>query len=94
MTNMPRAEASLIITNKVGLHARPAALLVQTAGQFQSRIQVQLGERVVNAKSILNVMRLNAPMGTTIVVRAEGDDAEQAIAALTELTRRNFDEEE
>ena len=91
---MPVVETSLVITNKVGLHARPAALLVQTAAQFQSKIQVQLGERAVNAKSILNVMKLGATVDSTIVVRAEGEDAEQAIAALTDLALRNFDEKE
>jgi len=94
MTNMPVMETRLIITNKVGLHARPAALLVQTAAQFQSKIQVQLGERVVNAKSILSVMKLGATVGSTIVVRAEGEDAEQALAALRDLVYRKFDEEE
>jgi len=91
---MPVVETSLVITNKVGLHARPASLLVQTAAQFQSKIKVQLGERAVNAKSILNVMTLGATVGSTIVVRAEGEDAEQAVVALTDLVRRNFDEEE
>ncbi len=91
---MPVMETRLIITNKVGLHARPAALLVQTAAQFQSKIQVQLGERVVNAKSILSVMKLGATVGSTIVVRAEGEDAEQALAALRDLVYRKFDEEE
>jgi len=94
MTNMPVMETRLIITNKVGLHARPAALLVQTAAQFQSKIQVQLEERVVNAKSILSVMKLGATVGSTIVVRAEGEDAEQALAALRDLVYRKFDEEE
>ena len=91
---MPAVETSLVITNKVGLHARPASLLVQTAAQFQSKIQVQHGDKSANAKSMLGVMKLGATVGATIVVRAEGEDAEQAIAALTDLARRNFDEEE
>ena len=91
---MPVMETSLVISNKVGLHARPAALLVQTAAKFQAKIQVQLDERTVNAKSILNVLKLGATLGSIITVRAEGEDAEQAIAALTDLVHRNFDEKE
>ena len=91
---MPVVETSLVITNKVGLHARPASLLVQTAAQFQSKIRVQFDDKTANAKSMLGVMKLGASKGDTIVVRAEGEDAEQAIAALTDLVRHNFNEEE
>jgi len=91
---VPVVETSLVITNKVGLHARPASLLVQTAAQFQSKIQVQYGDKSANARSMLGVLKLGATAGATIVVQAEGEDAEQAIAALTDLARRNFDEEE
>ncbi len=91
---MPVVETSLVITNKVGLHARPASLLVQTAAQFQSKIRVQFDDKTANAKSMLGVMKLGASKGDTIVVRAEGEDAEQAIASLTDLARHNFNEEE
>lgn len=87
-------ETSLVIINKIGLHARPARLLVQTAAQFQARISVRCGEKVANAKSILGVLKLGAVGGDTIVLHAEGDDAEQAVEALTQLAQRNFDEEE
>jgi len=87
-------ETNLVITNKVGLHARPASVLVQTAARFQSKIHAQYGEKTANAKSLLGVLKLGATVGATIIVRAEGEDAEQAIAALTDLARRNFDEEE
>lgn len=87
-------ETSLVITNKVGLHLRPAGLLVQTAAQFQSKIVVQFGDKTANAKSIMGVMKLEVKVDSTVVLRAEGEDAEQAIAALTDLARRNFDEEE
>jgi phosphotransferase system HPr (HPr) family protein len=92
--NVLVAETNLVITNKVGLHARPAGLLVQTAAQFLSKIQMRYGDKTANAKSMLGVMKLGAAFGATIVVRAEGEDAEQAVAALTDLARRNFDEEE
>jgi phosphotransferase system HPr (HPr) family protein len=91
---MPIVETSLVITNKVGLHARPARLLVQTAAQFQSQIQLQHGEKAANAKSILGVLKLGARIGETVVVRAEGEDAEQAVKTLADLANRNFDEEE
>ncbi|TMD45870.1 MAG: HPr family phosphocarrier protein [Chloroflexi bacterium] len=87
-------ETSLVITNKVGLHARPARLLVQTAAQFQARISVQCGEKTANAKSILGVLKLGAARGDTLVLHAEGEDAEQAVETLTSLARRKFDEEE
>jgi phosphotransferase system HPr (HPr) family protein len=87
-------ETSLVITNKVGLHARPARLLVQTAAQFQARISVQCGEKTANAKSILGVLKLGAALGDTLVLHAEGEDAEQAVETLTGLARRKFDEEE
>jgi phosphotransferase system HPr (HPr) family protein len=91
---VPVVETSLVITNKVGLHLRPAGLLVQTAAQFQSKIVVRFGGKTANAKSIMGVMKLEVTVGSSIVLQAEGEDAEQAIAALTDLARRNFDEEE
>ena len=91
---MTIVETSLVITNKVGLHARPARLLVQTAAQFQARISVQCGEKTANAKSILGVLKLGAAQGNTLVLHAEGEDAEQAVETLTSLARRKFDEEE
>ena len=91
---MSIVETSLVISNKVGLHARPARLLVQTAAQFQSRISVQCGEKIANAKSILGVLKLGAALGDTIVLHAEGDDAEQAVETLTDLAHRKFDDEE
>ena len=91
---MPVVEISLVIMNKVGLHLRPAGLLVQTAARFQSKITVRFGDKAANAKSIMGVMKLGVSVGDTIIVQAEGEDAEQAIAALADLVRRNFDEEE
>jgi phosphotransferase system HPr (HPr) family protein len=57
---VPLAETSIVITNKVGLHARPARLLVQTAAQYQSQIQVLCGARAANAKSIVGILKLSA----------------------------------
>ena len=91
---MSIVETNLTITNQVGLHARPARLLVQTAAQFQSQIQLRCGEKTANAKSIVGVLKLGAVMGDTLVLRAEGEDAEKALDALTNLALRKFDEQE
>lgn len=91
---MSTKEASVVIVNRVGLHARPARTLVQTAAQFQARIQVQCHEKTANARSIVNVLKLGATLGDTLVIQAEGDDAEEAVNALTDLVRRKFDEDE
>jgi phosphotransferase system HPr (HPr) family protein len=91
---VPVAETSITITNKVGLHARPARLLVQTAAQFQSQIQVYCGEKAANAKSIVGILKLSASQGDILLLHAEGLDAEQAIQTLTDLIERKFDEEE
>src|SRR5260221_12624212 len=92
-SKMSVAEPSVIILNKVGLHARPARLLVQTAAQFQARIQLKFGDKVANAKSMLGVLKLGAELGDTLVVHAEGEDAEEALNTLTELVHRKSEEE-
>ncbi len=65
-----------------GLHARPAARFVQTAKQFSSRITVSNDDREANAKSSMKIMSLGAKKGEKVVIRAEGDDAEEAVEAL------------
>lgn len=87
-------DTQVVITNRVGLHARPARLLVQSAAQFQARIQIQVGEKSANAKSIVGVLKLGATLGDTLHIHAEGEDAPEAVRALTELIQRKFDEEE
>lgn len=93
-TNVPTAEISIVILNKVGLHARPARLLVQTAAQFQASIQLKAGDKTANAKSIVGVLKLGAVLGDTLLLRAEGEDAEDALKTLQDLVLRKFDEEE
>jgi len=87
-------EVILTVHHKVGLHARPAALFVQTAKQFGSDIKVIHGQQQANAKSILSVLTLGANQGAVITVRAEGHDAEEALAALEKLIKSNFGEPE
>ena len=80
--------------NKLGLHARAAAKLTHVASGFQSEIWVSRAGRRVNAKSIMGVMMLAAGQGTTVVLEAEGADAEAALAALTKLIAEKFGEGE
>jgi phosphocarrier protein HPr len=85
-------EIKIEITNEVGLHARPAALFVQTANKFKSIITVKNGDVLANAKSILKVLTLGAGNGAVITIIAEGEDAEQALKALKDLLVINFGE--
>jgi phosphocarrier protein len=86
-------ELALTITNEVGLHARPAALFVQTAARFRdTKIEVVKEGQVRDAKSILGVLTLKVSKGTTIVVRAEGEHAAEALAALQDLVSHDFNE--
>lgn len=90
---MPVVEKTVVITNKVGLHARPATLFVQEAARFQAQIQVQFGEKSANAKSILGVLKLGAGQGASLLLHGEGEDAAEALQALVALVERKFGEE-
>ena len=85
-------KAEVTIRHKVGLHARPAALFVQTANKFKSAIQVINNEREADAKSILSVLTLGAGQGAVVKLIAEGEDEEQAVATLCQLIEGNFGE--
>jgi phosphocarrier protein HPr len=87
-------EKSVEIINKLGLHARAAAKLTQIAGGFQSEIWLSRSGRRVNAKSIMGVMMLAAGQGTSVLVEAQGDDADDAIAAIAKLVANRFGESE
>ena len=85
---------SVQIVNKLGLHARAAAKLTQVAGGFTSEIWLSRSGRRVNAKSIMGVMMLAAGQGTSVLIEAEGADADQALAALSKLIADKFGEGE
>jgi phosphocarrier protein len=85
-------ERTVKVMNSLGLHARPAAQLVRLASTFQSQIELVKDDMVVNAKSIMGVMMLAAECGSTVQLRASGDDAEQALAALEKLVTDGFGE--
>jgi phosphocarrier protein HPr len=87
-------EISFAIKNKVGLHARPASIFVREASKFKSVITVVHGDKQANAKSILGVLTLGINQGSLISVRAEGDDAEDALKALMSLNESNYGEAE
>jgi phosphocarrier protein HPr len=82
------------ITNKHGLHARPAAHLVKVAGQFESEIKILKDGLEVNGKSIMGVMMLAAEPGSEIVLHIEGCDEQEALLAIKELITKNFYEDE
>ncbi|MDO5667410.1 MAG: HPr family phosphocarrier protein [Alcaligenaceae bacterium] len=84
----------IVISNKLGLHARAAAKLTQLAGQYESEIFISRGEQRVNAKSIMGVMMLAAGKGVTVTLDAEGTDAEVALEAIKQLFDDKFDEGE
>ena len=87
-------EITLTVRNKVGLHARPAAIFVQAAKQFDCDVKVTHGEREGNAKSILSVLALGVDQGAVITIHAEGENADQALKALAALIENNFGENE
>ena len=85
-------ERTVQILNKNGLHARPAAEIVKLAAKYRSEITISRDGTEVNGKSIMGVMMLAAECGASIVLRAEGEDAEQAIDAIAALIANKFGE--
>jgi phosphocarrier protein len=86
-------ERTVTIRNRAGLHTRPAAMLVKIAARFKSDFFIQKDSFEINGKSIIGVMTLAAEQGSTIVIRFDGPDEEQAAAEVTSLIERGFDEE-
>ena len=89
------AEATIQVKNKVGLHARPAALFVQTAAKFSSKIKVKnltTNGNFVDAKSIIMVLTLGVMKDHEVVIQTEGADADAALGALRALIENNFGE--
>ena len=85
-------ERELLIANKLGLHARATAKLVQVLSGFRSNATLTAKGREVNAKSIMGVMLLAAAHGTKVVLRLEGEDEAEAMEAAAALFERKFDE--
>jgi phosphocarrier protein len=87
-------QATLIISNKLGLHARASAKLTKLASSFPCEVWLSKGERRINAKSIMGVMMLAAGLGSEVVVETIGEQADAALAALLALINDKFGEGE
>jgi len=83
----------MMVANKLGIHARPAAMFVKTANRFTCDIFVEKDGEKVNGKSIMGLMMLAAGPGSKLTVYAQGQDASQALSELETLIKRKFDEE-
>jgi len=88
---MPVIRRKIIVKNKQGLHARPAALFVQVANKFDSRITIKRDEEEVNGKSIMGILMLGAEKGSEILIEDDGEDAEIAIIELEKLVTSEED---
>lgn len=86
------ATKSVTLLNPQGFHARPAHLFMKLASQFQCQVQILKGNEVINGKSILDLLTLGAGNGTTLCLRAIGDDADAAVEALARLVETGFGE--
>jgi phosphocarrier protein HPr len=86
-------ERTLTILNRKGLHTRPAATLVKTAARFQADLFITKDGFEINGKSIIGVMTLAAEQGSTLTIRLDGPDEEEAADAIQALFERKFDEE-
>ena len=86
-------EQIVTISNRAGIHARPAALIVQTTKNFNCNIFFEKDYNKINAKSIMGVITLKASYGTTIKITAEGEDEQAAVQALVSLFKSKFEEE-
>ncbi len=83
----------MVVLNKLGIHARPAAMFVKTANRFRCEVLVEKDGQLVNGKSIMGMLMLAAGPGSRIQVKAEGADAPQALHDLAALLQRKFDED-
>jgi len=93
MIKLPKQQ-SVEITNRTGLHARPAAKFVQKAGQFDSKINIVFDEKEVNAKSIMGVMSLGVGKGNTILIKADGEDESEAMKELVNFIETEMPKED
>jgi len=88
---MPEREVTIL--NSQGMHARPAMQIVETSNRYGSAVSIRKGTQRVNAKSIMEVMTLEAVQGTVLAFEAEGEDAPEVLDALAQLVQDKFNEE-
>ncbi|MBB5224670.1 MAG: HPr family phosphocarrier protein [Treponema sp.] len=86
-------EKFLTVLNRAGIHARPAALIAQTANKFSSEITIEKDSASVNAKSIMGVITMAAGYNTQLILRADGEDEKQAVEAISQLFESKFEED-
>jgi phosphotransferase system HPr (HPr) family protein len=86
-------ERTICVQNATGLHARPASMLAEIAGRYRSRIWIIKDDRQVECDSVLSIMQLAAVYNSTLIVRAEGEDEEEAANALEQCIADGFDEQ-
>lgn len=91
---MPKFEKTLIITNKLGLHARAATKLAQLCQKFNAKVTVALSDKEADANSVMALMLLAGSQGKEVCVKAEGDDAEAALSEICQLFTDKFEEAE
>jgi phosphocarrier protein HPr len=89
---MSRAEATVALTNKMGLHARPSTQIATTASRYASDIQLSKDGMTVDAKSVLELLMLAAECGSQLTIAADGSDAKQAVEAIVALVEGRFGE--
>ena len=92
-TRAQRVEKDIAIVNRLGLHARPAAMFVRIASRFRAEVWVSKEGEEVNGKSIMGLMMLAAGKGSTLHLRCEGPDADKAVEELEELINSKFNED-
>jgi phosphocarrier protein HPr len=85
-------ERSVQVVNEAGIHARPAAEIVKAAAKFKAEVTISREDLEVNAKSIMGVMMLAAECGSTVMLKAEGDDAQAAVDAIADVIANGFGE--
>ncbi len=91
---MARHETEVDIVNRLGLHARAAAKLVETVSAYRASVRIGRGERLVDARSIMALLMLGAGQGSRLRLHIEGDDADQALSGITGLIANRFGEAE
>lgn len=94
LTTMDRFSRSIVITNKLGIHARPATKLAQLTQQFNATVTIELDDKKVDASSIMGLMLLAGSQGKTVTVHTQGPDAKRALTEIHQLFTNKFDEEE
>jgi phosphocarrier protein HPr len=91
-TGMAQAEMTVVLTNKMGLHARPSTQIATTASRFASDVHIEKDDMVVDAKSVLELLMLAAECGSQLTIKATGEDAGAAAKAIAELVESRFGE--